>query len=557
MRKLLASILWLLGSVAFSQIAPDVYLVQFTDKDNSPYSIDRPQDFLSLDAIERRARFDIEITEQDLPVNPEYVQAIRELAPVKNISKWFNSVNVTVTDPAILQAIEALPFVRHLKSKRIDQVLSLVDDKFDLYSLKTGPAEISNPDTSFYNYGLGGWQIGMLNGHILHNQGYSGQGMKIAVLDGGFKKVNTNTAFDSLRNNNQILGSWDFVHDTPLSYNEHSHGAQVLSIMAANIPGVFVGAAPKASYYLLRTENAGSEYLVEEDNWIRAIEYADSAGVDLVNSSLSYTDFDIPDMDHTYADLDGNTTRITMAADIAASKGILVVTSAANEGETEWLHIGAPADGDSVLTVGAVDADRVYAPFSSIGPSFDGRIKPNITAQGRGTYFAGTNGSIYSGSGTSFSSPIICGLAACLWQSNKSVNNFEIIQILQKISSQADNPDNYLGYGLPDFTKGFFQIQGIDLSTVTSGSFIRTFPNPFISSFSVDYYSEEPESFSLELWDMMGRLVYSADYDPGYSSFKRVQVKGVNMLNNGMYVIRIISSESVVQSRIMKQEPKY
>ena len=554
MKKILTLFLWLFGASLFSQVAPDVYLVSFTDKDNNPYSINQPQEFLSDKALSRRARYNIKLTEQDLPVNPSYIQAVNELAPVKNISKWFNSVNVTTTDPAVLDAIESLPFVRDIKSAREVQSTSELFDKMNIKSFKTDGLGISLPDTSFYNYGDAGGQIAMLNGHILHNLGFQGQGMIIAVLDAGFSKVDINPAFDSLRLNNQILGGWDFVKDSPLTYNKHAHGAQVLSIMAANLPGIFVGTAPKAMYYLLRTEDGSSEYLLEEENWIRGAEFADSAGVDLINSSLSYTDFNDPEMSHTYEDMDGNSTRITRAADIAASKGILVVTSAANEGETEWKYIGAPADGDSVLTVGAVDADKVYAPFSSIGPTYDGRIKPNVTAQGRGTYFAGTNGEIYSGSGTSFSSPIICGLAACLWQSKRTINNYELLLLIQEISSQANEPDNLLGYGLPDFSKGFFVIQGIDFDSLEKNSFVRIFPNPFYNSFTLDYYSTKAEPYSLELWDLNGRMVLKEEHDPGFGNYHRLNISGLDGLSTGVFIVRLISSGAIIQTRVMKQK---
>ena len=491
---------------------------------------------------------------QDLPVNPSYIHAVSELAPVRNISKWFNSINVTTTDTATLDAIKSLPFVREIKSvRKIHQATSYKHNKLNIRTFKTDGSGASLPDTSFFNYGAAAGQIAMLNGHILHNLGYQGQGMIIAVLDGGFSKVNINPAFDSLRSNNQILGGWDFVKDSPLTYDKHNHGAQVLSIMAANLPGIFVGTAPKALYYLLRTEDGNSEYLIEEENWIRGAEFADSAGVDLINPSLSYTDFNDPETGHSYEDLDGNSTRISRAADIAASKGILVVTSAANEGETEWKYIGAPADGDSVLAVGAVDAEKVYAPFSSIGPSYDGRVKPNVAAQGRGTYFAGSDGEIYSGSGTSFSSPIICGLAACLWQSNRTIDNYHILLLIQEISSQADTPDYFLGYGLPDFSKGFFLSQGIDFEMLETNSFIRIFPNPFFSSFTLDYYSTKAEPFSLELWDLSGRLVHREVHDPGFGNFQRLNISGLDGLSPGIFIARIISSGSIIQKRVMKQ----
>ena len=489
MRRVFTFIIFLAGLNLYSQVGPDTWLVEFTDKNSSPYSISEPGEFLTQRALDRRARYNIAINEQDLPVNPNYLDVIKSLAPVHSVSRWFNSVTVIINNPDVKDDIAALPFVRSVKRKRVTGIKDIYPDIPASLSLKNKSLVPETPDTSFYNYGRSAHQIGMLKGHILHNQGFQGQEMHIAVLDGGFTKADTNPAFDSLWQNGQILGSWDFVTNSPLLFNKHSHGAQVLSIMAAYEDGKYVGTAPKAHYYLFRTENGNIEYLVEEENWIHAIETADSLGVDLINSSLSYTEFEDTATSHTYADMDGGTTRITRAADIAASKGMLVVTSAANKGDQEWRYIGAPADGDSVLTVGAVDSTGTYAEFSSTGPTADGRIKPNITAQGKGTWYVATNNQVYPGNGTSFSTPIICGLTACLWQSNRSLNSFELIELLQEKASLANNPDYYLGYGLPDYARSFFLVQGIDSGIVDRETFVRTYPNPFHNSLTVDYYS--------------------------------------------------------------------
>ncbi len=554
MNKILTLFFLIISTSGFCQIAPDVYLIQFTDKQNNPFSIDKPQEFLSERAISRRERFQIPITEQDLPVNPDYIEGVRKFAPIiQNVSKWFNSVNIHTNDLAVLDSIRSLSFVRAIKCSSNSRGSHKYQDKLSVLAFKTDNSETTIPDTSFYNYGQSAHQIGMINGHMLHNQGFQGQEMHIAVLDGGFTGVDINPTFDSLWNNEQILGSWDFVTNTPLKFDKHSHGSQVLSIMGANLPGIFIGTAPKASYYLLRTEDGNSEYLKEEDNWISGAEYADSAGADLINSSLSYTVFNDSTMDHTYEDLDGNTSRITIAADIAASKGILVVSSAGNKGASSWKYIGAPADADSILSVGAVDSAGLYAYFSSRGPTVDGRIKPNLVAQGEGTSFAGSNGNVFRGNGTSFSSPILCGLAACLWQSNRNLTNIELIQLMQNSASLSQNPNSYLGYGLPDFSTAFLQVQGIDLSTNSNNSFLRIFPNPFDNSFTFDYYSTVTEPFVAEIWDMNGRLVYQKNYDPGFGSFKRVTISGLEKLSPGIFILRVISNENVSQLRIMKQ----
>jgi hypothetical protein len=554
LRKTLAIISLLISTSLRSQIAPGVYLVQLTDKEGSPYSIDKPRDFLSQRAINRRFRNSIPVTKQDLPVNPSYIEEIRKYAEIRTISKWFNSVSIQTDNDSILETIRSLPFVRSIKNISGKNQSNV--NKLPFNNFKSRNDFPSLPDTSFFDYGQGARQIGMLGGHVLHNQGYQGQGLVIAVLDGGFSKADINPVFDSLWNNGQILGSWDFVENAPLTFDKHPHGAQVLSIMAANVPGRLVGSAPKASYYLLRTENGNYELPIEEEFWITGAEYADSAGADLINSSLSYTLYNDPFTSHTYEELDGNTTRVSIAADIAASKGLLVVTSAGNYAEDEWRYIGAPADADSVLAVGAVNADGNYASFSSTGPSSDGRIRPVLAAQGKDTYYAATNGDIYVGSGTSFSAPIICGLAACLWQASGSAGNMELLNMIIESCSNRDNPDNLTGYGLPDFSGAFFRLQGIDTENIKEGNYFRVFPNPFYNSFTLDYISPHQLPLRFELWDIAGRKILSNSYDPGYGAYLRIKLTGLDNLNPGIYIGRIISDESVQEFRIMRSRTR-
>lgn len=535
------------------QTGPNKYWIQFTDKQNSPFSIDRPEQFLSYRAIDRRIKYQIPVTEEDFPVNPDYRLTIEQLhVRILHCSKWFNGLSIETTDMELLDKIRSLPFVREIKTVK-SLGLRYDPNKLEEAQEWAGHLKSSGTDSTWYDYGYGARQIGMLNGHIIHNQGYHGQGMIIAVLDGGFTDVDINPAFDSLWANNQILDHWDFVKGTPLSFNEHNHGGQVLSLMAANLPGMMVGTAPKASYFLFRTEDGSSEYRIEEDNWVAAAEYADSAGADLINSSLGYTLFDDESMDYSYADMDGNTTRITQAADLAASKGLLVVTSASNEGSSPWHYIGAPADGDSVLSVGAVNASGLYAPFSSTGPTYDGRIKPNICAQGAQTSVVGSNGAVFNGNGTSYSSPIICGLAACLWQSNKMLNNMDIIELLQESASQSTHPDSLLGYGIPDFSKAFFGAQGIDTSAASGENLIRCFPNPFSNYLHIDYYAPNPQAFDLQIQDLFGRTVYRRAYHPGFVNLQRLRLSDLSNLSPGAYLLTISSPSSSFSYRIIKQ----
>ena len=552
MKKLVLILTLLIPLILPAQTAPGKYWIQFTDKNNSPYSIDEPEAFLSFRAIDRRNRQGILLTEEDLPVNPQYIDSVASLGvPVLNRSKWFNGITIATQDLAVLEQIRSWSFVANIKSVRAGSGQRQIDKTEKIQG--TSGLGNSGTDTTYFQYGSAAHQIGMVRGHILHNQGLRGQGMIIAILDGGFSGADTNPAFDSLWGKRQIIDHWDFVRNQPLSFSAHVHGSQVLSVMAANLPGIMVGTAPDAMYILLRTEDGGSEYLIEEDNWVAGAEFADSAGADLINSSLGYTEFDDPSMDHSYEDMDGNTTRITQAADFAASRGLLVVTSASNQGGTDWQYIGAPADGDSVLSIGAVDADGLYAYFSSTGPTFDGRIKPDVAAMGMATALVSSSGTVIYGNGTSYSSPLICGLAACLWQANRNLTNMDIIQIIRQSSSQFQNPDNYLGYGIPDFSQAFFGLMGLDSINTVESNIVNTFPNPFSDHITVDYYTPDPENFDLYIFDAIGKIVFRKSFVPGYLNLNRIKLGGLATLPNGTYLVRIVSPSAEVVSRIIKQ----
>ncbi|MDQ3192396.1 MAG: S8 family serine peptidase, partial [Bacteroidota bacterium] len=335
-----------------AQTAPGKYWIQFTDKTNSPFSLSTPNQFLSSKAIERRINQHIPLIENDLPVNQSYIDSVSGAgALIINRSKWFNAVTIATSDSAVLSTIAAFSFVKQIRGVQRIVSTDRREEKFFLEQSKNMSFCEPTLDSTYYGFSLN--QIQMLAGDKLHFEGYKGAGKIIAVLDAGFSGVDTIGAFDNLWENNRILGTRDFISKDTMVFEDHAHGMYVLSVMGGWIPGKLIGTAPEASYWLLRTEDAGSEYIVEEDNWVAAAEFADSAGVDIINSSLGYTTFDDPSHDHTYADMDGNSTRITIGADIAASKGIIVVNSAGNSGASPWNYIGAPADGFNVLAVGA------------------------------------------------------------------------------------------------------------------------------------------------------------------------------------------------------------
>ena len=407
MKKIYSLILiFLISQDLYSQ---NHYAVMLTDKNNSTYSFSNPSAYLSQRAINRRLQYGIAIDSSDLPVNTTYLTAIQNTgAVILNTSRWLNEVTVDVSaNPSALATINALPFVKQTKlaSRTTNKTSSKFSIEMESLMQRQFQTQKVASSVSYYNYGNTLNQIQMLHGDKLHDLGFRGDGKIIAMLDAGFYRVDSMTAFDSLRAHNRILATYDFVDHNGNVYDDHTHGSMCFSIMGANDPGNIVGTAPEASYLLFRSEDAATEKLIEEYNWATAAEAADSAGADIISSSLGYSRFDDSTMNHTYNDMDGKTTPISIAANIASRKGIVVVSSAGNEGNGQWHYITAPADADSILTIGAVDAAGVYAPFSGTGPSFDGRIKPTVVAQGQGTFVSDPySNTVFSGNGTSSSS---------------------------------------------------------------------------------------------------------------------------------------------------------
>ena len=437
------------------------YIIKLKDKAFNGYSIANPELFLTARALQRRVRYGIPIDSTDLPVTARYIDSIRMAGDVTilNYSKWLNQVAIKTTDATALAKINSFPFVAASNpiASFAGGTLQPVNKNLEIpeNQILTGdPPPASLIDN--YDYGFSHGQVAIHNGQFLHNLGFMGQGMQIAVLDAGFYHYQSLPTFDSIRINNQILGTWDFVKNEESVNEDHQHGMQCLSTIAANMPGIFVGTAPKASFYLYRTEDANSEFPIEEQNWAVGAERADSLGVDVYSVSLGYSTFDDPALNYSYNNMDGNTTMIAKAADLAAKKGILVVVSAGNEGTSSWHYLLTPSDADSVLAVGAVDSLGNVAGFSSYGPSSDNRVKPNVASVGWMTAVANFNtGMPTFGSGTSFACPNMAGLSTCLWQAFPEVNNMSIIDALQQSATRATNPDNRVGYGIPDVKKAF------------------------------------------------------------------------------------------------------
>lgn len=543
----------LLGSLAaFAQPIKHKYWVQFTDKNNSPYSIEAPEQFLSQKAIERRQRQNIAIVQNDLPVNPSYVDSITNMgAQVLHRSKWFNGVTIYTDSLTLLEVLD-LSFVQNYKPLTRKTKNIAVTSKYGTIEQFKG---LQGETKQFLdNYGIALNQIEMIGGLPLHAQGYRGEGMVIAVLDAGFENINNMSVFDKMFQEGRILGMRDFVSGGTNVIGHHNHGTHVLSTMAADLPGQMIGTAPDASYWLIRTEEGGSELLIEEYNWAAGAEFADSVGADIINSSLGYTTFDDATQNHTYADMDGNTTPVTNAADLAASKGILVVTSAGNSGASSWYYISAPADGDSVLAVGAVDSAGVYASFSSRGPAHDGRVKPNVAAKGAATTIASSwDGSIVTGNGTSFAGPVIAGMAACLWQANPTVTNMELFDFIQRSSSQFQDPDDKLGFGIPNFSLAHLELNRIQVADFNDSQLVHVSPNPFDDNFTVHFYSSDEQYAVFQLCDMTGKLLINKNCDMLGSAYYQTTFDGFENLSQGIYVLAIRTNKRTYYTKLLKQ----
>ncbi len=435
------------------------YWVEFTDKNNTPFCTSRPAEFLSARALERRARAGIEVVENDLPPTPEYLKALEyNSLQIHSVSRWLNAVAV-IGDSAHAADLKKLPFVKgvrylgpHLKYRNPP----------NRPEKKRRPLVV-HPKVehtgSFWGYAA--LQNNLLGVPVLQMAGNKGGGIYIAVMDGGFTNVDTLPFFDTLYYQHRLFPAHDFVEHDDAVYESAQHGTSVLSVMASYLPDFFVGTAPDATYFLLKTEDTGGEYPVEETNWIAGAEWADSAGVDIINASLGYTAFNDTSLSHKYWELDGRTALGSRGAAIAATKGMIICNSAGNEGDEPWQHIGVPADAPGLIAVGAVKQNAHRASFSSIGPSYDGRIKPDLVAPGEEVVTAGNSGSqLGVSSGTSLASPMLTGAIAALWSAYPEKTAAEILDAVFASADQALKPNNSRGYGMPDMTAAWLQLGG-------------------------------------------------------------------------------------------------
>ena len=537
MKKILP--LFFILFLPFSVFSQQDAWVYFNAKPNATTYFDSPLKMLSQRALDRRANQNIALDFIDIPIEQSYVKQVKLVSGITVLaqSKWLNALHIQGTQTAI-NALKDLSFVE--KIDFADKTLNVVGRKAKPTKVKslnkTSKTQIN------YTYGSSANQIQMLNGQLLHQQDYTGTGKVIAVLDAGFPGVNTAQPFQRLRENNQILGGYNYVLRDPDFYTGSSQGASVLSCMGGFKDSQLVGTAPDASYYLFITEDDTSEKPIEESLWVEAAESADSLGVDIINSSLGYFDFDNPNYNHTYNDMNGNTAFISRGAEIAFSRGMIVVVSAGNSGGTPDPHIGAPADAVSVITVGAVNASEVLTSISSLGPSYDGRIKPDVLAQGQSVVLSNELGAIVTGSGTSFSSPIVAGMIACLWQAFPDKTNQEIRQLVIASADKFATPNNQYGYGIPDF--GLAVTNALSKPEFSTVDF-RMYPNPTHDFVSIAF-PDNFDSGTVAIYTIFGQKVLEKTIS---NELPSVSLKA---LNNGIYFYKLESKSYSKTGKIIK-----
>lgn len=545
-KKILVGCFFLFALVGFSQ--EEHAWVFFNSKEDVATYLANPLTMLTQRAIDRRVNQGIAIDEIDVPITPSNISAVTLATgiTVKAKSKWLNALHIVGTQ-ADINALASFSFVDHIEyandalntGVRLAQpsiVLNRVSNKF-------ASEEVFS---TVFDYGSAVNQIQMFNGHKLHEQNFTGSGMLIAVLDAGFPNVDTNPGFHRIRDNNQIKGGYDFVNRNANFYVSNNHGAHVLSDIAGYLDGQFVGTAPDADFYLFVTEDITSETPAEESFWVEAIEEADRLGVDIVNSSLGYSFYDNTAYSYDYnTDLTGSDSFISRGAAIAVSKGMIVVNSAGNYGSyAAWGgRISMPADVETVLSIGAVNASGNYASFSSKGPTSDNRIKPDVTAQGQAAYIINTSGTVVTSSGTSFSSPILAGGVACLWQALPSLTNIQIMKLIKESASIYTSPNYELGYGIPNLELALNN--ALTVSEFQKDTF-SVYPNPTKSvlylNFPVGIYTAE-----IDCYDILGKKLFTKQV------YAQSNTVSLNDLSSGIYFVKIKSENALATFKIIKE----
>lgn len=516
-------------------------LVFFADKEDVATSIANPITIMTQEAIDRKTLQGTVIDERDVPVNEDYISQIKA-APgitVHAKSKWMNSAYIRGSQTEIEDLLN-LSFVTDVefmdKSLNFGPTTGNVPDKF---AIENQPSRI------IYNYGAATNQTEMLEAQYLHEQDFTGEGMIVAVMDSGFPNVLTNPAFSHLVSNGKLLGTYDFALRQTNVDGTGSHGARTFSDIGAFIQDQFVGTAPEASFYLFRTEYGPTENPVEEAWWVEALERADSLGVDVVNTSLGYRGYDNPAYDHTYEDLDGETTIGARGGNHAFDKGMILVTSAGNGGTSSFPTVGTPGDSRGILTIGAVNGAGNYASFSSIGPTVDGRVKPDVMAQGASSAIVDSDGNVTTGSGTSFSSPIMAGAVASLWQARPEVPNGHVMQVIRESAHLFNNPTDQMGYGIPNFQDAYDALLVLGLEDQLLSEQFALYPNPVSTKVNISF-PQTIERAEINIYNVLGKLVLSKQISALDNAVD------VSNLTSGMYIASIASNNKTNSFKLIK-----
>ncbi len=538
MKNLLLLLAVLLAGATHAQ---EDALVFFADKEDVAVSIANPISIMTQEAIDRKTLQGTLIDARDVPVNEDYIAQIKA-APgitVHAKSKWMNSAyirgsQVEIEDLLDLSFVTAIEFMD--KSLNFGPTTGSTLDKFAIEN------QLSR---IIYNYGAAANQIEMLEAQYLHEQDFTGGGMIVAVMDSGFPNVNSNPAFSNIVSDGRLLGTYDFALRQTNVDGTGSHGARTFSDIGAFIQDQFVGTAPEASFYLFRTEYGPTENPVEEAWWVEALERADSLGVDVVNTSLGYRGYDNPNYDHTYEDLDGQTTIGARGGNHAFDKGMILVTSAGNGGNSGFRTVGTPGDSPGIFTIGAVDSNGDYASFSSIGPTVDGRVKPDVMAQGASSAVVDQDGNVTTGSGTSFSSPIMAGAVASLWQARPEVPNGHLMQVIRESASLFNNPTNQMGYGIPNFEDAYNALLVLGLEDQLLSEQFAIYPNPISTQVNISF-PQNIEGAEITVYNILGNVVLQKTISPLNYSID------VSSLTSGMYIASIASNNKTNSFKLIK-----
>lgn len=531
----------------FLQAQDNRFVVYFTDKPTTGYSLNAPEEFLSERAIQRRIDQNIPITVSDIPVNEAYIDSLKENGiEVYHRSRWLNAVLIQ-TDSAKLTSLEKFSFIKDIvyvapgtRLKPSGNIKSAPETSGVPQSRSSNQNEIIPLDQNV-----------MMGVPQMHEQGFMGQGMLVGVFDGGFLKVNELEAFAPLYEENRIAAAKNFVVNSDDVYQYSDHGTRALSVIGGYLPATFIGTAPKANFILCVTEDVSGEYRIEEYNWLFAAEYADSAGVDIINTSLGYNSFSDSTMNYSYGDLNGRTAIITRASAIAAGKGIVLVTSAGNEGEGPWKYISAPADADSILAVGAVFKEGYEkVPFSSIGPTADGRIKPDVAALGYRVSSINRTGDITPANGTSFAAPLVTGLVAGFWQANPTLGNIEVIERIKMSGHRSSSPNNNTGHGVPHFARAMEE--AILKAFQKEVQSFRAYPNPVIyDQINIELATgRTAETFTIFLYDSAGKMIREMNVQDHHTA--EVLNLDLEDLRPGIYIINLVTSKTSEAVKIVK-----